>query len=372
MNAHPSLRSTLIFLSAVAAIAVQAACARSVDDGGVSGPGTFASENEKQTVCIETRCPAPYATCADSPGLCTVNLSNDVEHCGSCATPCPKTTRGTPWSWVCSEGECQMACEPFHADCNGLASDGCETATNSDPANCGACGNKCEDGVVCWKGACGCPNGFTQCGDECVNTQSDNLNCGACGSICKAPTDDADPRWTCGPGVTPEHTKWLCASASCDLQCEPGFGDCDHNFCGTGCEVFLGNDPANCGACGHACAAGQTCENGTCLCPPGTTRCGDACVDLMSDPNHCGGCGKECPGPFDDKGGPVCNGGVCSYVCFPGFANCDGRIGNGCEANLATSQKNCGSCGTRCDVARGQPCVEGVCLTKPCEDPILR
>ncbi|MDF2694793.1 MAG: Tryptophan synthase alpha chain [Labilithrix sp.] len=374
MNARPLLRSTLILALGLASLAIQAACARSInEEDPLPRQAGFAGDGGKQTVCIETRCPEPFATCEGTSGPCAVNLSSDVDHCGACDTPCP-STMGEPWSWVCSEGQCRLACEPFHADCNGLTSDGCETPTYSDPANCGGCGNVCGEAVLCWRGACGCPNGFTQCGDECVQLDSDNLNCGACGSICEAPKTPDDPRWSCGPNVTPDHTRWQCASASCDLQCAEGWGDCDDNFCGTGCEVFLGNDPLNCGACGNACTPGQTCRNGTCLCPPGTTACDDACVDLNSDAANCGACGNRCPGPSSasGSGSPTCIEGKCSYVCFPGFADCDGRLANGCEAHLATSQTNCGSCGTKCDVARGQPCVEGVCLTKPCEEPEVK
>lgn len=366
------LRSALILTAAVVALAVQAACARSVD-GSVPEQGIFAGNGATRTACIETECPAPFATCEGRSGLCTVDLSSDVRHCGSCDTACLSTSSLTPWTWVCSEGQCRLACEPSHADCNGLESDGCETSVRSDPANCGACGNVCADGVVCWRGACGCPSGFTQCGDDCVRLDSDNENCGACGSVCTAPASDTDPRWSCGPGITPPHTEWTCSNASCDLQCAPEFGDCNKDFCGDGCETSLANDPANCGACGHACTAGQKCQHGTCLCPPGTTMCGGICVDYLTDPANCGDCMAECPGPpsSSGKGGPTCVGGECGYVCFPGFADCDGSIENGCEANLQTSQHHCGSCGTSCDVANGQPCVRGTCLTKPCEEPVL-
>ncbi len=48
--------------------------------------------------------------------------------------------------------------------------------------------------------------------------------------------------------------------------CAPG-----ETNCGRGC-VNTGTDFANCGSCGHACAAGQTCSSGTCstaTCPSG-------------------------------------------------------------------------------------------------------
>src|SRR5207247_1681929 len=34
---------------------------------------------------------------------------------------------------------------------------------------------------------------------------------------------------------------------------------------GNGCEVNLGNDVKNCGACGKLCQQGQSCSNGACL-----------------------------------------------------------------------------------------------------------
>lgn len=52
-----------------------------------------------------------------------------------------------------------------------------------------------------------------------------------------------------------------------------------------------------------------------------------------------------------------CASGVC--VCTAGWGDCDGRSSNGCESWLATSESNCGACGTRCLV--GQSCESNVC-----------
>jgi hypothetical protein len=151
--------------------------------------------------------------------------------------------------------------------------------------------------------------------------------------------------------------------------CKPFFGNCDGSLCSNGCESSLRTDPLNCGTCGNACSANQDCVDGTCICPEGTTRCGKLCVDLDVDTNNCGQCGKGCLGAQDESanGGPRCAAGKCSYVCYPGYANCDQLLENGCEANINTDPLHCGSCSTRCDAARGQPCVLGQCLTKPCE-----
>jgi hypothetical protein len=41
-------------------------------------------------------------------------------------------------------------------------------------------------------------------------------------------------------------------------------------------------------------------------CAPGTTPCGNACVNLKTNSTHCGSCGNTCPASQ-----PVCTGGQC-------------------------------------------------------------
>jgi serine/threonine protein kinase len=102
---------------------------------------------------------------------------------------------------------CDIAvCYHGFEDCNGDGRDGCETDVRTDPDNCGACGRRCP----------ALPHAERGCGDVC--------------------------------------TIW---------RCEPGHRDCN-GVVADGCEVAALDDAANCGACGHACAASQTCRNGAC------------------------------------------------------------------------------------------------------------
>jgi len=372
---NPPSRLALVVVLAVASLTLHAACARSgstspeADSFGLFSPD--AGDAGTGGACVATECPAPFATCPGEDGLCTTNLTNDIDHCGSCGGKCPR--KGKNGTYVCSEGKCTLSCNELTADCNLIVADGCEVPTDSDPLNCGACGKACAADVLCWRGACGCPNGYTQCGTECKKLGSDDLIWGACGNVCKAPTDPSDPAWICGSGVTPAHTQWSCMTAACGLSCKGGFGNCNNDLCLDGCEVDLKTDALNCGACGNKCAAGQTCEGGSCLCPAGTIRCDGDCVDPLTDARNCGQCGNDCPGPASASGrkivggSPICELGKCSYVCFPGYADCDDSVYNGCEAHLPSDPLNCGSCGTKCNTRAGQPCVVGKCLTRECD-----
>lgn len=363
-------RAAVLVPVAAATLILQAACARSVSSDGDSDPRLVspgAQNPDALTACVATDCPAPWATCPNG-GLCTTDTSRDIEHCGSCGHACPQPTAALHATSVCAKGKCVYACDELSADCNHDDADGCEIFTGDDPNNCGGCGLACKTGEICWKGACGCPSGLTQCGTECKNLDSDSLNCGTCDTKCVAPPSD-DPEWKCGPGVQPTNTTWACGTGACQMACEPFYGDCDANLCSNGCETNERTDPLNCGACGHACAANQECVDGTCICPPGTTRCGKRCIDVNVDPNNCGECGNACPGAAGatENGTPTCSGGRCGYLCYAGFADCDKRINNGCEVNIGSDPLHCGGCNTQCDTARSQPCVLGQCLTKPCE-----
>jgi hypothetical protein len=130
------------------------------------------------------------------------DAKNDVNNCGACGNVC-SVANGAP---QCSGGTCQIkACNSGFGDCDRNAANGCETNLSS-VNNCGACGN-----------ACSSANGISSC------------------------------------------TAGLCGIASCNA----GFADCDHNAA-NGCETNL-SSVNNCGACGRACNAGQSCSAGTCI-----------------------------------------------------------------------------------------------------------
>src|SRR5262249_3865058 len=75
------------------------------------------------------------------------------------------------------------------------------------------------------------------CNGSCTDTTSDPTNCGTCGTSCMVDHARASsPARRCPPGA-----------------CAPGWADCNAKPA-DGCEINLRADPANCTACGQACA----------------------------------------------------------------------------------------------------------------------
>ncbi|KAH1322847.1 hypothetical protein KXV81_007833 [Aspergillus fumigatus] len=197
----------------------------------------------------------------------------------------------------------------------------CQDVLN-DPANCGGCGNVCEEGEVCTAGLCqepACPPGQVECDGVCTDPNTDPNNCGACGTVCP----EGEP----------------CVDGVCQVEeCPPGETDCD------GTCVDTTTDPTNCGACGVACPEGTPCVNGACEleeCPPGQTQCLGLCVDTTTDPLNCGGCGNACPL------GQICTDSACG--CLDDLTDCDGVC-----TDTDIDPLNCGACG---NVVRLSLCV---------------
>ena len=293
----------------------------------------------------------PPAQCCSA--ACT-NTQSDPNNCGGCGVVCPPSS-------VCEAS----TCIPISTTCNGgppcsgvdtCCPGGC-TDTNTDPNNCSGCGFVCPEGSTCSGGNCtpqmSCNGGPVCVGVEqccqtgCTDIDTDPNNCGGCGQRCP-------PGATCAGGRAR-------GPASCNggPVCV-GVEQC----CKTGC-ANIDTDPNNCGQCGNPCPPGDTCVGAVCQAPASCNGgpvcvgveqcCATGCTDVDTDPNNCGQCGLAC------APGDSCNGGVCQAgktcnggpVCPPGEQCCP----SGCSNTLA-NPNNCGSCGNAC--AAGSTCVMGI------------
>lgn len=124
------------------------------------------------------------------------------------------------------------------------------------------------------------------------------------------------------------------------------------SMCGITC-IDLQNDARHCGACGNACADGESCSGGVCgagaSCSAGLTACSGDCVNLDSNAQHCGACGNACD---DDL---LCSNGACSDECDEDLTVCDQAC-----VDLQKDADHCGECGNDCD--RDERCSKGKCV----------
>ncbi|MFO0587184.1 MAG: hypothetical protein U0441_06590 [Polyangiaceae bacterium] len=293
---------------------------------------------------------------------CEVDPDTDPLNCGACGNKCV-TPHATP---ACDAGQCAIdTCDEGFGDCSGGATDGCESDLQNDPEHCGDCATQCGQDQSCQAGKCTlqCPPDKGDCNsdpsDGCETDLGTGLNCAFCGDKCDLPNAAAQ-----------------CQAGMCVVQsCANGFGDCD-GMAANGCEADTKNSALTCGTCDNACPNGPNgttvCNNGTCgiNCDAGFANCdgqvATGCeTDLNSDVDHCGGCNSPCS-PANGVG--VCNGGQCAVqMCNGTFADCDMGAANGCEINTATSAQNCGMCGKVCIFAHAQAnCAAGNCQLGNC------
>jgi hypothetical protein len=297
--------------------------------------------------CSISLCASGYSDCNNvySDG-CEVYTATSVTNCGACGTTC-LADHGTAG---CSAGQCTIAaCWAGYANCNALVLDGCEVSMLTDPNNCGACGVVCpavpHATTGCSKGACAvgaCDSGWADCDGIASNgcevaTTADMNNCGGCGKICSAP-----------------NATTACVAGSCAITgCNAGTANCN-GLPADGCEVNTGSDPLNCGGCLQACSAPNAtsgCASGQCTiagCNAGWGNCNavvaDGCEDnLGNDVSNCGACGTKCSSLCASfVTATTCANAQCAITaCTAGHIDIDGVCSSGCECAASSTSFAC-------------------------------
>lgn len=138
-------------------------------------------------------CSDPTADCdGDAATGCETNLLRDRTNCGRCGTRCPSA------DCACRDGKLVADCKPGYADCDNDLINGCEAQIESDQSHCGGCGRVCvSDGedvasAVCTAGRCVLTCSSRQradCDGDASNGCESSLwfdpqNCGGCGVRC--------------------------------------------------------------------------------------------------------------------------------------------------------------------------------------------
>jgi hypothetical protein len=375
--------------------------------------GTAACDSGSCTIT----CSSGFANCDGSvTNGCEINTNTSLSHCGGCGQVCNLANA----SQTCVGGACTLGtCSAGFGNCDNIASNGCETNTQTSTDHCGVCGKKCAANEVCKLGVCDsttiqCPTGFLDCNgnpaDGCeVNKNTDANNCGTCGNACivangtgscvngvcqiascstgfkncdgayangceKNTNTDIANCGTCGNACTVANGTAKCTVGSCGINsCNAGYSDCD-NLYSTGCEKNLNTDASNCGGCGNVCtnANGTTkCTSGSCdpTCATNYKSCdgnpNNGCETAVTTLTNCGNCGVTCN---LQNATSTCSTGTCQVAsCNTGFDNCDGVHSNGCEVNKNTNVNNCGSCGNVCSFANASAsCSGGACQLGNC------
>ncbi|MCK6549784.1 PKD domain-containing protein [Myxococcota bacterium] len=267
-----------------------------------------------------------------------------VESCGACGLVCSAGANATA---SCTAGQCGTACLAGYQDCDGDAATGCESSAASDAANCGACGNTCAAGAnaapSCQAGQCAlaCLAGYSNCDGDASNGCETEGSCpcvapqvdcdGDPGNGCE--TDlltDADSCGQCGLACSYAGASGVCSGGACALgACNAGFADCDAQPA-NGCEVVIASDAQNCGACGHVCPSGRSCEAGRCLSPL---------------PEVCDGIDNDEDGDTDEGLSVACN-----TLCGAGTMTCVAGRWSACSA----AQPRAESCNGRDDDCDGE------------------
>jgi len=234
------------------------------DENNCGGCGTVC-ELGKDCVDGECVCLPDEVDCGNK----CANLLFDHDNCGTCGNACAADEG-------CFLGECRCP-DPTQDYCDGQC-----VSVGSDNDNCGWCGNKCLFGRECVAGQCEDPcgpcedhvdgacvpkDGQTECKGACVNTQSDPNNCGGCGNVC--PNSGGCQDGVCTPCPKWIDYNWCPADLGGDIIgvcCRPETPQC----------CFTADHGGSCCAESETCCDGYCCGAGTHCCP--NTRHTYACI----------------------------------------------------------------------------------------------
>jgi hypothetical protein len=126
-------------------------------------------------------CQDPESDYCDNPPRC-VDFQVDLFNCGACGIKAPTggvCLNGTPQCTPGFHEDNGLCCASGMSNCGGSCVD-----LSVDLDNCGSCGVPAPSGGVCLGGVPQCTPGFDACNGSCVSYSADPHNCGWCGHDC--------------------------------------------------------------------------------------------------------------------------------------------------------------------------------------------
>jgi hypothetical protein len=260
---------------------------------------------------------------------------------------------GTASGLICVGGIKPSAefCDGKDNDCDGVVDNG--FAFQTDPLNCGSCGNNCGVGGTCVAGKCilACQTGFIDlnkiaadgCEYQCPVFPIAAETCNSKDDDCNGLVDDS-------PGGLGQ---------PCDANC-PAKAAC---VATNTCTATLSTCNGKC--CGTCTMGAMTCINGAPFCQGGGGPQLEVCdgkdnncdgqidegYDFQTDTLNCGGCGKACAlANANNK----CVAGQCAVAgCKSGFANLNNNAADGCEYTCPVNPPTMESCNGKDDDCNG-------------------
>ena len=185
--------------------------------------------------CIIDDCNTNYENCdTNVSNGCETYTYNNTGNCGACGNNCDGLDNVQ--STHCTAGSCVIdSCDSGYGNCDTSVNNGCETNTTTSTDNCGACGNDCDNlsntqDTHCSASTCvidNCTTPYSNCdgiaSNGCeANTNTNPLHCGTCGNNCN---------------TLPHVDTVGCSSGSCTISsCDTGYDHCDGSVA-NGCEV---------------------------------------------------------------------------------------------------------------------------------------
>ena len=323
-------RGTVVLVSSLASFAVLVGACSSSDS-------TVKKGKLAEGCSLNSNC--------DDPLVCTF---------ARCHSECEKD-RDCPGEGRCVKSESGSICQlPLETACTRDSQCEGDQSCGID----GECRDNCSDDSDCVGDQVCAKSG------ECASSLVDKDVVDAMGNIERDPFDDTDDGGGSG------------GSAGSDGESQAGRGN-SGGMSSVGGSGGKGNgnggksNGSDGGESNSAAGEGGGAGEGGLVCPTGTAECGGNdptdCETDLSLPASCGGCTTICDPIHGTSHCDVAQGYTCVVdTCSTGYADCDTKGANGCEALLAEDTKNCGKCGNDC---AGGTCKAGVCSASIVMDP---